>query len=340
MTATEFLIFALGLYSGLLLIPAVMCVFIYAAGRLMGAQATMVMAGGFLWVRTEETWRRFRNGFILKPFFSVGMNPAPGSSPRSLISILMLSPISASLLAGGLFVAQSMLSPESTLRYFCLGTMSTSLLYLVLMMIPYHSRGVPTIGMVLLRSREPEYVQRMVDETEMIRLMRSPLRPKEYPRELVERTLASISTNSSDLWRIIVAYGHFWDAGEHDRALEILQSGRELAMKANVLPFNVRSFWMEFAFSHAMILRDLEAANDAFARADRIPGHAADPSKFRALAAVRMLEGDFVAARDAIDRARSDLSKVYGADSDRLKAGLATLEGMERECLQGAAESR
>ena len=146
----------------------------------------------------------------------------------------------------------------------------------------------------------------------------TPLRPREWPREMVERAAEFAAQLPDPSASFAMAYLHFLDSGDWQRALSWLDRAREVAHPGSKL---AHALTVDRAHIEAFHRRDGGEAQRLF---EQVPQRADSTDYWRSAATVRAVQGDLAGASYAWNKAWEMAQKrpatgVYDMDRDQLR---------------------
>lgn len=295
-----------GAYVGLIAVLVSTSLLPLIVGPLTGLRADTILLGRFAWLRMGDRWTRVTAGSWLSMKVGFNMSPKDGVWTRNRVMINQwIHPILLLLMA---VVGILLLKPWRATYWHAFFAGAIAVVFAI------------AIGLgvrFLIESRRPGLAALRQDVSKLMMLMRLPMRTREWDRDVIERVLAAVTKNPNDLWIHIVSYSHFWDCGERERASEVLHAGEPLAEGPQILIGNRRSYWFERAYVYAVLFRDLRMAQEAFEKADRVSGDFANHARARSLMAIKLMEGDLSAARNALDQYRIEVERMYVEEDPR-----------------------
>lgn len=300
----------------------------FLVGTLFGMKPDVVMLGNKCWLKIGDQWKKMTGGGALT--FNVLINMTPpsgewkGGQILTLFAALILTPLVIGVATISSFRRDPKVPLADDIAYVAglgvaMGFFIATLVYLV------------TFLKAVCR---PNFAQIYSDAARLALLARSPIRPREWDRAVVDRVLANATKDRNDLFRDIFAYTHYWDSGERERGLEILHGGKARTRGSHAIPGNTQEYWFELAYVQATHVRDLAAAQESFAKGAAIKGDFADSSRFRAEAAILLLQGDQTGAMSAIVKSKAALAKLYAPDDPRMQSNPEWLGELENQCMQ------
>jgi hypothetical protein len=312
-----------------LFVPALyIVVLVHELGHLIAAitvgfEPRTFMVGAFFWNKENGRWR-FR--LVLRNLFWGGFTGAIPRSDDDLLSRytrFVLGGPTASLV---LLIFTFLLSDGLFIQLL----FWINLLLTISVCVPYVVACLPNDAkLILLLTRKGAAEGRTVALLYLVALDAEGMRPREWPRELIEKLDLTAKDNS----RLPVAFRFLLsDAAEKEdapRAAEILE--RALAINNKMLPDERRGFLAAASFYHGFHGKDASRSEEWLMRARSVKG-GVFPKDWEsgALAAIAFANGDHARSAELLARyitllERQPTSGIVAAELDRIVALRDTL---------------
>ena len=307
-----------------------------AAGLALGMRLRTFHAGPFRWRNIGGRWEfKFAPKEILMAGGATGVVPArPDFEPWRDVAMTVAGPMANLATAIAAFWIASLLSWESEgvaaglLFLFSAFSAATFAWNLIPVRIGNGFSDGARMYQVLAGGPWADFARAQAVVTSSLV---TPLRPRDYEIETIERAAAKITGGPQALMLRFWACHHWLDRGQIEKAVAALKDAERVYVESMTnLPASLHTV---FIIANALLLRDAEAVRQWGQRME-----AKKPTKFNvdywmAKSAVSWMEGNFAEAKEALTKSDAEASKLPKAGAYEFDRHL---NGLLHEAIDGA----
>jgi hypothetical protein len=158
--------------------------------------------------------------------------------------------------------------------------------------------------------------------------MRSGVRPRDWDGDLIREYLEGADGGPWDMSRYLLAFYHFWDLNQTEKALDAARKLGEAAQKTHAIASHRKVSLYESAMGEAA-WGDLSAAALRFSEAEDIDTGGVEATKQRVLAFIRSKEDNKTEALAALKASRKALLRQFKTITPTVQAELDWLTALE-----------